>query len=40
MAKVMADDRMDPKDAVPFDMKRIIFGGFVVALDTQEGEGR
>ena len=39
MAKVMADDRM-PKDAMPFDMQRIIFGGFTVALDTDEGEGR
>jgi uncharacterized protein YbaA (DUF1428 family) len=40
MAKVMADDRMNPKDAMPFDLQRIIFGGFVVAVDTDEGEGQ
>ena len=35
MAKVMADDRMGPKDSMPFDMKRMIFGGFEMVLDTQ-----
>jgi uncharacterized protein YbaA (DUF1428 family) len=39
MAKVMADQRMDAMKP-PFDMQRIIFGGFVVALDTDEGEGQ
>lgn len=33
MAKVMADERM-PSDDMPFDMQRIIFGGFEVVLDT------
>ena len=35
MAKLMADPRMQP-DAIPmpFDGKRIIFGGFVPLLDT------
>jgi len=34
MAKVMADERMKPKGGMPFDMQRIIFGGFDVVLDT------
>jgi uncharacterized protein YbaA (DUF1428 family) len=34
MAKVMADPRMQSKDEMPFDMQRIIFGGFEVVLDT------
>jgi uncharacterized protein YbaA (DUF1428 family) len=37
MAKVMKDKRlakmMDPKD-LPFDGKRMIFGGFEIMLDT------
>ncbi|HWI85555.1 MAG TPA: DUF1428 domain-containing protein [Sphingomonas sp.] len=37
MAKVMADDRMKPGAEMPFDMKRIIFGGFAVVLDTNAG---
>lgn len=32
MAKVMADARMRTDD-VPFDMKRMIFGGFAVVVD-------
>ena len=36
MAKVMADERMKDQD-MPFDMQRIIFGGFEVALDTKAG---
>ena len=34
MEKVMADDRMKQLDDMPFDMKRMIFGGFEVILDT------
>ena len=37
MAKVMADDRMNPGDEAPFDMKRMIFGGFDIAVDTNAG---
>lgn len=37
--KVMADPRMKPTDC-PFDGKRMIFGGFEVLLDTDEGEAR
>jgi len=37
MAKVMADERMKPGAEMPFDMKRMIFGGFVVVLDTDAG---
>jgi uncharacterized protein YbaA (DUF1428 family) len=33
-AKVMADLRMQPGPEMPFDMKRLIFGGFEVLLDT------
>ena len=34
MAKVMADDRIMPEGAeMPFDGKRMIFGGFAVILD-------
>jgi uncharacterized protein YbaA (DUF1428 family) len=36
MAKVMADERMKDQD-MPFDMQRIIFGGFDVVLDTNAG---
>lgn len=34
--KVMADPRMQPSQGMPFDMKRMIFGGFEVMLDTGE----
>jgi len=38
MAKVMADERMKPgADEVPFDMRRMIFGGFETILDTNAG---
>jgi len=38
MAKVMADERMQPGAMeMPFDMQRIIFGGFEVVLDTKAG---
>jgi len=38
MAKVMADERMKPgAKEMPFDMQRIIFGGFEVVLDTNAG---
>jgi len=33
MAKVMADERMRPGDDVPFDGKRMIYGGFAPILD-------
>jgi len=32
--KVMADPRMQPTDDVPFDMKRMIFGGFKPIVQT------
>ena len=32
--KAMADPRMTPDPDAPFDMKRMIFGGFDVLLDT------
>jgi len=32
--KVMADPRMQPGQDMPFDMKRLIFGGFELLLDT------
>ena len=36
MAKVMADPRLQPDaNPMPFDGKRIIYGGFVPLLDTQ-----
>jgi uncharacterized protein YbaA (DUF1428 family) len=35
MAKVMADERMKQNKDMPFDMQRIIFGGFEMVLDTQ-----
>ena len=38
MAKVMADERMKPgAKEMPFDMQRMIFGGFEVVLDTNAG---
>jgi uncharacterized protein YbaA (DUF1428 family) len=33
MAKVMADARMHPDGAMPFDGKRMIYGGFAPMLD-------
>ena len=37
-AKVMADPRMKtPPDNMPFDGKRMIFGGFTTLLDTDAG---
>jgi uncharacterized protein YbaA (DUF1428 family) len=35
MAKVMADERMKNLGDMPFDPKRMIFGGFDVVLDVQ-----
>lgn len=37
MAKVMADDRMKPDSDMPFDMQRMIFGGFEIVVDTKAG---
>ena len=34
--KLMEDPRMQPGDDMPFDMKRLIFGGFTPIL--QDGE--
>ncbi len=34
--KVMADPRMQPASDMPFDGKRMIFGGFETLLDTEE----
>jgi len=36
-AKMMAEDRMKPAGALPFDGKRMIYGGFEVSLDTKGG---
>jgi uncharacterized protein YbaA (DUF1428 family) len=36
-AKMMADPRMEPKEPIPFDGKRMIFGGFEPIFDTDEG---
>ena len=33
MAKVMADERMQPGDPMPFDGKRMVFGGFRAIVD-------
>ena len=33
MAKVMTDERMQPDGAMPFDGKRMIYGGFAPMLD-------
>lgn len=33
IAKVMADPRMGPDQAMPFDGKRLIFGGFRAIVD-------
>lgn len=37
MAKVMADERMGGAREMPFDTKRMIFGGFEMVLDTNAG---
>jgi uncharacterized protein YbaA (DUF1428 family) len=34
--KVMADERMKPPADMPFDTKRIIYGGFETLLDTSQ----
>jgi len=34
--KVMQDPRMKPEGDMPFDGKRMIFGGFELLLDTDE----
>jgi uncharacterized protein YbaA (DUF1428 family) len=33
MQKVMDDPRMDPNNPMPFDGKRLIYGGFVPVLE-------
>ena len=39
MAKIMADPMFDPgPEGMPFDTKRMIFGGFDILFDTAEGE--
>ena len=35
--KIMADPRMKMGDDMPFDGKRLIYGGFELLLDTAEG---
>ncbi|WP_019832002.1 DUF1428 domain-containing protein [Sphingomonas sp. PR090111-T3T-6A] len=35
--KMIADPRMEPKGPIPFDGKRMIFGGFEPIFDTDEG---
>jgi uncharacterized protein YbaA (DUF1428 family) len=37
--KMMADERMKPGDAMPFDGKRMIFAGFETVFDTGERGG-
>jgi uncharacterized protein YbaA (DUF1428 family) len=37
MAKVMEDPAAGPPDDMPFDGKRMIFGGFVPIVDTNAG---
>lgn len=34
--KLMADPRMKPKEDMPFDGKRMIYGGFAAIFDTAE----
>ncbi|HEY0013138.1 MAG TPA: DUF1428 domain-containing protein [Allosphingosinicella sp.] len=36
-AKVMADPRMQPEGEMPFDGKRMFWGGFDILLDSQAG---
>ena len=39
MKKMMEDPRLDPSEAeIPFDGKRIIFGGFTPVFELQAGE--
>ena len=38
--KIMADPRMKMDGDMPFDGKRMIYGGFEVLLDTGSGDGR
>jgi uncharacterized protein YbaA (DUF1428 family) len=35
--KIMADDRMKPSGPMPFDGKRLIYGGFESVFDTPDG---
>ncbi|MBO9713344.1 DUF1428 domain-containing protein [Sphingomonas sp.] len=35
-AKVMQDERMKPEDGMPFDGKRMFWGGFEVILDSND----
>lgn len=37
--RAMADDRMQPSPDMPFDGKRLIFGGFETILDTGDTTG-
>jgi uncharacterized protein YbaA (DUF1428 family) len=37
-AKMMEDPEFQPDPDMPFDMKRMIFGGFEIIVDTGEGE--
>lgn len=37
-AKVMADPRLQPTGEAPFDMRRLIFGGFVPIFRAASGE--
>jgi uncharacterized protein YbaA (DUF1428 family) len=37
-AKMMEDPEFQPDPGMPFDMKRMIFGGFEIILDTDAGE--
>jgi uncharacterized protein YbaA (DUF1428 family) len=34
--KMPSDERMQPADDMPFDMKRVIFGGFSPLFDTED----
>ncbi len=36
-SKIWTDPRMEPNGEIPFDGKRMIFGGFEPILDTDEG---
>lgn len=38
-AKIMADDRMKSGVQMPFDGRRLIYGGFDVSFDTGDGDG-
>jgi uncharacterized protein YbaA (DUF1428 family) len=39
MARMKTDPRMQPPEDAPFDMKRMIFGGFETILDVGSPEG-